>query len=122
MFKALADRTRRDMLDVLRDRPGLPVHALTERFAMSRIGALKHLRVLEAADLVHSERDADDARVRRLYLNAVPLQRIHERWTTRFTAQRAGGLLALERMLGDADAPTPPRPRGRTSAKPRRTP
>ena len=99
IFKALADRTRRSMLDALRDSPGLTVQELTDRFDMSRIGAMKHLRILEDAGLVHSARDEADARVRRLYLNAVPLQRIHERWTTTFSSSVASGLLRLKRTV-----------------------
>lgn len=92
VFKALADRSRRVMLDILKTRPGLTVGDLAGRFEMSRIAAMKHLKVLERARLVVSERDG---RYRRLYLNPVPIQVIHERWTTRFTGEFARGLTIL---------------------------
>ena len=84
------------MLDILKDKPGLTVNELTSRFAMSRIGAMKHLKVLELADLVRSAPDAQDGRMRRLYLNVIPIQRIHERWTTRYGAHFASQLLRFQ--------------------------
>ena len=96
VFKALADRHRRRMLDVIRREPGIAVGALCSHFAMSRIGAMKHLKVLEVAALVISR---EEGRVRRLYVNAVPIQRIQTRWTTDFGAHMAGALNALKRQL-----------------------
>lgn len=96
VFRALADDTRRRMLDVLLRRPGLTVGELTGRFGMSRIGAMKHLRVLEEANLVVSRREG---RTRRLYLNAVPIRRIHDRWTSRFTSAVAGALSGMKDEL-----------------------
>lgn len=80
------------MLDILKDRPGLTVGELAEQFDMSRISAMKHLKALEGARLVVSERDG---RCRRLYLNPVPIQQIHQRWTTQFTGEFARGLSML---------------------------
>ena len=84
------------MLDLLRNRPGMTVGELCAHFSMSRIGAMKHLNVLEGARLVVSE---PDGRIRRLYLNAVPIQQIHDRWTTEFSAHFARGLTALKRDM-----------------------
>ena len=84
------------MLDILKDRPGITVGELSERFDMSRIAAMKHLKVLEHARLVVSERDG---RCRRLYLNAVPIQTIHQRWTTQFAGEMARSLTFLRDQL-----------------------
>jgi DNA-binding transcriptional ArsR family regulator len=96
VFKALADRSRRNMLDILKDRPGMTVGELADRFEMSRISAMKHLKVLERARLVVSEREG---RCRRLYLNPVPIQVIHQRWTTQFTGEFARGLTLLRDQI-----------------------
>jgi DNA-binding transcriptional ArsR family regulator len=95
-FKALADAQRRRMLDLIKQQPGISVGALCARFAMSRVGAMKHLKLLERAGLVISE---EEWRTRRLYLNAVPIQLIYERWTTEFSGHFAKGLTALKREL-----------------------
>ncbi len=111
VFRALADPTRRAMLDVLTESPGLNVNELSSRFPMSRIGVMKHLRVLEDARLVVSERDG---RNRRLYFNVVPIQQIYERWTTRFSGLWAGRLTRLKDRLeqrSQTDAQPKPKPR-----------
>src|SRR5436309_14780324 len=82
VFRALASATRRRILDVVRDKPGCMVNHVTRFFAVSRIGVLKHLRVLEAAGLIHSEKRG---RERRLYFNVVPIQVVYDRWTTEYS-------------------------------------
>ncbi len=98
VFAALADGNRRRMLDVLKASPGCTVGDVCAVFErkMSRIGALKHLKVLERAGLVESKQDG---RSRRLYLNAVPIQLIHDRWTTEFSALWSSGLARLKYAL-----------------------
>jgi DNA-binding transcriptional ArsR family regulator len=81
VFFALANRTRRRILDVLAQAPGCTVGDVAGRFDMSRIGVLKHLSALEEADLVISARNG---RERQLWLNAVPLQLVHERWSEQY--------------------------------------
>jgi predicted transcriptional regulator len=83
VFEALAHRDRRRILDVVRNDPGCCVEDVCRHFTTSRIAVLKHLRVLERADLIVSEKVG---RHRKLYLNVVPIQIIHERWTTEFGA------------------------------------
>lgn len=83
VFQALAHETRRAILDHLRDRPGLPVGELAARFDVSRIAVMNHLRVLTDAGLVTSRKEG---RSRHLYLNALPLQLIHERWIDGYSA------------------------------------
>jgi DNA-binding transcriptional ArsR family regulator len=83
VFEALAHPARREMLDRLRGEPGTCVGDLCERFEMSRIGAMKHLRVLEEAGLVVSR---TEGRKRLLYVNAVPIQMIYDRWISDWSA------------------------------------
>lgn len=96
VFKALADPTRRRLLDRLHAEGGLSQSRLEEGLGMTRFGVAKHLRVLEEAGLVVSRRVG---RERRHDLNAVPLQRIHERWIDKYTAHRSSALLELRERL-----------------------
>jgi DNA-binding transcriptional ArsR family regulator len=93
VFQALAHESRRRMLDKVKECPGIGVGALAGEFDVSRIAVMKHLRVLEQADLVVSEKDG---RTRRLYFNAVPIQLIHERWTTEYSAYWSGNLTRIK--------------------------
>lgn len=101
VFQALASETRRRMLDVVKDRPGCGVGDLAAQFpAISRIAAMKHLRVLEEAGLILSEKAG---RTRRLYFNCVPIQMIYDRWTTEFSALWAGRMTEIKyRVEGQA--------------------
>lgn len=83
VFHALAHVTRRTILDLARAKPGLTVGELATAFDVSRIAVMNHLAVLEKANLIISQKDG---RSRRLYLNSVPIQMIHERWTDEYSA------------------------------------
>lgn len=83
IFAALSHSTRRQMLDLLRDKPGQSVGELAQNFDVTRIAVMNHLKVLEEAQLVISEKVG---RSRRLYLNAAPIQTIYDRWTDTFSA------------------------------------
>ncbi len=96
LFGALADANRRRMLDIVKARPGCNVNDVAMRFAMTRIGVMKHLAVLEEAKLIRSERDG---RSRRLYLNPVPIQVIYDRWTSEWSALWASGLTRMKYRL-----------------------
>jgi len=89
VFRALASAARRRMLDILKDKPGCNVNQVSASFDMSRIAVMKHLRVLEEANLVVSQKRGRD---RHLYFNAVPIQMIYDRWTTEYSAVWAGSL------------------------------
>lgn len=89
VFHALAHQTRRRILDLARDRPGQSVGELAKAFDVSRIAIMNHLKVLEEAGLLISQKDG---RSRRLYLNAMPIQSIHERWIDGFSAHWADRL------------------------------
>lgn len=86
IFHALAHVSRRAMMDHVRETPGLSVGELAQNFDVSRIAVMNHLSVLEKANLIVSEKDG---RTRRLYLNAMPIQDIYERWTDVFSAHWA---------------------------------
>ena len=89
MFRALADPTRRLLLDRLRERDGRTLTDLESDLPMTRFGVMKHLRVLEAAGLVVARKVG---REKHHYLNPVPIQRVADRWVGRF--REAAGLLA----------------------------
>ena len=96
VFKALADPTRRELLDELFRRDGQPLNALVERFDMSRIGVAKHLRLLEEAGLVVTKRRG---REKLHYLNPVPIRLVHDRWVSKFTEGWTTGLVDLKEEL-----------------------
>ena len=93
IFQALAHESRRRMLDIVKEEPGIGVGALASDFDVSRIAVMKHLAVLEDANLVVSEKDG---RTRRLYFNAAPIEMIHDRWTTQYSAYWAGQLTRIK--------------------------
>ena len=93
LFQALANENRRRMLDLVRESPGIGVGALASGFDVSRIAVMKHLAVLEEANLIISEKEG---RTRRLYFNGAPIKMIHERWTTEYSAYWAGRLTQLK--------------------------
>jgi uncharacterized protein YndB with AHSA1/START domain len=96
VFKALADPTRRELLDELFREDGQTLGALAGRFAMTRVAVAKHLRVLEAAGLVASRRRG---REKLHYLNPVPIRLVYERWVNKYTGAWATGLIDLKREL-----------------------
>jgi DNA-binding transcriptional ArsR family regulator len=100
VFQALGNESRRRMLDIVKATPGITVGALAKGFDVSRIAVMKHLAVLEEANLVVSEKDG---RTRRIYFNAVPIQMIHERWTTEYSAYWAGQLTRIKYLAESGD-------------------
>jgi DNA-binding transcriptional ArsR family regulator len=104
VFQALAHAGRRRMLDIIRSNPGCGVGAVCERFDMSRIGAMKHLRVLEAARLVLSRKEG---RTRRLYVNAAPIQMIHDRWLSEWSALWASEVTQIKYRVETAAGGAP---------------
>ncbi len=101
IFRALADPSRRRMLDLLKARPGLAVGELCPHFEFSRYAVMKHLRVLKEASLVTGMREG---RTKRLHLNAIPIQMIHDRWISQYSALWASQLTALKYQLESEDA------------------
>ena len=102
VFKALADRARRTLLDALFARDGQTLGALcAELPAMTRFGVMKHLGVLEQAGLVVTHREG---RTKLHYLNPVPIQEIHDRWIAKYAAVTTATLTALRRDLESGPA------------------
>jgi DNA-binding transcriptional ArsR family regulator len=96
VFKALADPTRRFLLDLLFDRDGRTLTELEREIAMTRIGVMKHLRILEDAGLVVTERSG---RQKLHFLNPVPIRLIHDRWIDKYTEHRVSALVELKQRL-----------------------
>ena len=96
VFRALADPTRRALLDELFRSDGQSLHALEERFSMTRFGVMKHLRVLADAGLVVTRRSG---REKLHFLNPVPIRLIHDRWIDKYTERRVSALADLKAEL-----------------------
>jgi DNA-binding transcriptional ArsR family regulator len=96
VFKALADPTRRLLLDLLFERDGRTLTELGSHVAMSRIGVMKHLGLLEAAGLVITRRSG---REKLHFLNPVPIRLIHDRWIDKYTEHHASALADLKATL-----------------------
>ena len=96
VFRALADPSRRFLLDLLFARDGRTLTELERELEMTRFGVAKHLRVLEEAGLVVVRRSG---REKLHYLNPVPIRQIHDRWIDKFTAQHVTALIDLKRTL-----------------------
>jgi DNA-binding transcriptional ArsR family regulator len=99
VFKALADPTRRFLLDRLFTRDGRTLTELESELEMTRFGVMKHLRVLEEADLVVARRSG---REKLHYLNPVPIRLIHDRWIDKYTERRVSALADLKNELEGA--------------------
>jgi uncharacterized protein YndB with AHSA1/START domain/DNA-binding transcriptional ArsR family regulator len=96
IFKALSDPTRRQLLDTLRDRGGLSLTELEQGLGMTRFGVMKHLKVLEDANLVLTRRDG---RFKYHYLNALPIQEVADRWMAPYAKPLARFALNLKNAL-----------------------
>ena len=96
VFKALADPTRRGVLDELYQRDGQTLSELEGRLPMTRFGVMKHLRVLEGAGLVVTQRRG---REKLHFLNTVPIRLIHDRWVSKFAEPWAASLSGLKQHL-----------------------
>ena len=99
VFKALADPTRRFLLDKLFVRDGRTLTELESELDMTRFGVMKHLRILEAAGLVVARRSG---REKLHYLNPVPIRLIHDRWIDKYTERRVSALTDLKNTLEEA--------------------
>lgn len=100
LFKALADPSRRKLLDLLYAHDGRTLNDLCEHMAMTRQGVTQHLQLLEAANLVVPVRRG---REKLHFLNPVPLQEIYERWIAKFEKQRLKALTDLKQKLEESD-------------------
>ena len=99
VFKALADPTRRFLLDRLFARDGRTLTELESEFDMTRFGVMNHLRVLEDAGLVITRRSG---REKLHFLNPVPIRLIHDRWIDKYTERQVSVLTDLKNTLEEA--------------------
>jgi uncharacterized protein YndB with AHSA1/START domain len=99
VFRCLADPTRRKLLDELFRQDGQTLTELEERFAMSRFGVMKHLRLLEDAGLVVTRRRG---REKLHFLNPVPIRLVHDRWVSKYAEPWAAALSGLKRHLEES--------------------
>jgi DNA-binding transcriptional ArsR family regulator len=100
VFKALADSSRRKLLDRLRKKSGLTLGELCEKYDMSRQAVTKHLVLLEAANLVVSKKQG---REKLHYLNPVPINEIYMRWIGKFEQSHVSALHNLKQALEEND-------------------
>jgi uncharacterized protein YndB with AHSA1/START domain/DNA-binding transcriptional ArsR family regulator len=98
VFRALADPTRRDLLDRLFAEDGQTLSALEARVPMTRFGVMKHLKVLEEASLVTTKRRG---REKLHFLNPVPIRLVHDRWVSKYAEPWAAALSGLKHRLED---------------------
>jgi uncharacterized protein YndB with AHSA1/START domain len=96
VFRALADPTRRSLLDELFKQDGQTLSALEQRLPMTRFGVMKHLRVLEEAGLVVTRRRG---REKLHFLNAVPIRLVHDRWVSKYAEPWAAALSGLKKTI-----------------------
>ncbi|HEY2702634.1 MAG TPA: metalloregulator ArsR/SmtB family transcription factor [Candidatus Dormibacteraeota bacterium] len=101
VFKALADPTRRFLLDLLFTRDGRTLTELESELEMTRFGVMKHLRLLEDAGLVVARRSG---REKLHFLNPVPIRLIHDRWIDKYTEGRVSALVELKNELEKENA------------------
>ncbi len=100
VFKALADPTRRQLLDELFERDGQSLSELEARLPMTRFGVMKHLKVLEEAGLVTTRRRG---REKLHFLNPVPIRLIHDRWVGKYAQPWASALSELKQDIESED-------------------
>jgi DNA-binding transcriptional ArsR family regulator len=96
VFKALADPTRRFLLDLLFARDGRTLTELESELEMTRFGVMKHLRVLEDAGLVVTRKQG---REKLHFLNPVPIRLVHDRWIDKYTERQVSALVDLKNEL-----------------------
>src|SRR6201746_1846172 len=96
VFRALADPTRRTLLDELFKSDGQTLSALEERLPMTRFGVMKHLKLLEKAGLVVTRRRG---REKLHFLNAIPIRLMHDRWVSKYTEPWVAALSDLKSRL-----------------------
>jgi DNA-binding transcriptional ArsR family regulator len=96
IFKALADPTRRQLLDLLYERDGQTLGQLCDHIALSRFGVMKHLQILEEAGLLTTHKEG---REKYHYLNPIPIQEVYQRWVTKYSQPWATALTHLKFTL-----------------------
>jgi DNA-binding transcriptional ArsR family regulator len=113
VFRALADPTRRKLLDQLYARDGQTLSALEEELPMTRFGVMKHLKVLEEANLVVTRKRG---REKLHFLNPVPIRQVYERWVSKYAEPWVSALTGIKRELEEEDHGKVSRGRGRAAS------
>lgn len=98
VFRALADPSRRFLLDLLFEKDGRTLTELESRLEMTRFGVMKHLKILEEAQLVVAVRSG---REKLHYLNPVPIRMVHDRWIDKYREKQVTALIELKNQLED---------------------
>ncbi len=101
VFKAMADPTRRAILDSLFENDGQTLTSLEQQLPMTRFGVMKHLKVLEEANLVVTRRRG---REKLHYLNPVPIRLVYERWVSKYSEPMAATLTGLKATLEEEES------------------
>ncbi|WP_300543348.1 helix-turn-helix transcriptional regulator [Maricaulis sp.] len=107
VFQALGNAQRRRMLDFVKNHPGCAVGEVAAGFDVSRVAVMRHLAVLEEAGLIISDKRG---RTRHLYMNVVPIQMIHDRWSSEYSAMWAGRVLDIKYLAEQRTAEYPDAP------------
>lgn len=95
-FQTLANKTRRQILDLVKDKPGCLVMDICQHFDMSRIAVMKHLKLLEQANLLVTEKVGKE---KHHYFNVIPIQQIYDRWTDEYSRFMASRLTAFKDQI-----------------------
>ena len=82
IFKALSDPSRREILDIVKNRQGITVNEITEHFDFTRFAVMKHLKILEEAGLIVPRKEG---KYKKLFINVMPIQTIYDRWISNYS-------------------------------------
>jgi uncharacterized protein YndB with AHSA1/START domain/DNA-binding transcriptional ArsR family regulator len=96
IFKALSDPSRREILDIVINRPGITVNEITEHFNFTRFAVMKHLKILEEIELIVPKKTG---KFKKLYINVMPIQTVYDRWISKYSAIWAQNLSSLKLKL-----------------------
>lgn len=96
IFKALSDPNRREILDIIKNSPGITVNEIAEHFDFTRFAVMKHLKILEEAELVVPRKSG---KFKKLYINVMPIQTVYDRWISKYSAMWAQSLSSFKYKL-----------------------
>src|SRR5215204_2835683 len=114
VFRALGDPTRRSLLDELYKQDGQTLKALEERLPMTRFGVMKHLKLLEEANLVVTRKRG---REKLHFLNPVPIRLVHDRWVSKYAEPLAAAISGIKRELEEEEHGEVPRGRSQAASR-----
>lgn len=100
IFRALSDPSRRKILDIVKNDPGINVNKISEYFDFTRYAVMKHLNILEEAELIVPQRVG---KFKKLYINVMPIQMVYDRWISKYSELWAKNLSSLKHSLEKED-------------------